>query len=379
MIPLHPSTCPHCALTLPPDLPDALPPIRTQVWELPPITPQVTEYQQRTVWCHRCHHFVHATLPPEVPPGVFGPRLTALIALLHGRFRLSIRETQAFLTDVAGIAASLGSIIRSCARVSTAIVPLDQAIHAQIQQQAVLHIDETSWREGPQRGWLWVAVSPVATSFRIDTRRNRQVVREIIGHEYRGVVHSDRAPAYNALPDQQRQLCWSHLLRTRQGLVDYGHAERWCAMKMVAQARHIFTAWHAYRCGLFDRVAVQQALLPVRHALHDLLAQGATSPWRKLRTVARDLQRHWDALWWFSRIEGVEPTNNAAERALRPAVLWRKSCFGTQSTAGSRFVERMLSVGTTCRQQARNFFAVLTEAIAAAWSGQPTPTLFAAP
>jgi hypothetical protein len=144
---------------------------------------------------------------------------------------------------------------------------------------------------------------------------------------------------------------------------------------MVVQAQAVFAAWHAYQSGLFDQIALQMALLPVRRALQDLLAGSASSPWPKLRTFARDLLRHWDALWWFSRIEGVEPTNNVAERALRPAVIWRKSCFGTQSMAGSRFVERMLSVRATCAQQGRDLFALLVEAVGAAWAGQPPPLL----
>lgn len=378
LVRLHPDACPVCHTAFAADVPDAAAPLRTQVWELPPITPHVTEYQQRTVTCPTCDHLVQAPCPSARPPGAFGPRLTALIGLLHGRYRLSTRETAAFLAEVAGVTVSTGSIMRSCDRVSVAVEPVDVAIQGAVAHQPILYVDETGWREGGQRGWLWVAVSAVATCFRIDHSRSRHALRRLIGDAYGGLVHSDRASAYTGLPIQQRQLCWAHLVRNLQGLVDQGHAESRWAQRMLVEARTLFAAWHAYQGGFFDQVALQMALIPVREALADLLAIGAISPWSKLRKLARELGRYWDALWWFSRVAGVEPTNNVAERALRPAVLWRKSCFGTQSAGGSRFVERILSVGATCRQQGRTLLTFLTDAVVAAWAGQPAPALFPA-
>jgi transposase len=353
--------------------------MRSQVWDLPPITAHVTEYQQHTVCCPQCRQRVTAARPTDMPAGAFGPRLTALIALLHGRYRLSQRETAAFLTEVAAVDLSLGSINTCCERVSDALAPIDAAIHAVIQQQPVLHVDETGWREGSQRGWLWVAVSPIATCFRIDGRRSRPALERLIGAHYRGLVHSDRGSAYHGVPNAQRQLCWAHLLRNLQGLVDAGQADSWWAQRMVVAAQSVFTAWHAYRCKLFDRPALQQALLPVRLAWRELLDYSAMAAWEPLRKFARDLQRHWDALWAFSRIEGLEPTNNVAERALRPAVLWRKGCFGTQSAVGSRFVERMLSVRATCTQQGHKLFTFLIEAVRAARTGVTAPQLLPTP
>jgi transposase len=379
IVPLRPTVCLQCQTPLAADLPLSGPVWYCQVWELPPILPLVTEYQQHTVCCPTCHDPVTADLPADLPPGAFGPRLTALIGLLHGGYHLSMRTTAALLADVCGVDLSVGSIAASCMRLSAAVAPVDAAIQTSIQRQAHLWIDETSWREGAGRGWLWVAVSPHATCFRIDPSRGQRVLRRLIGDDYRGIVHSDRASAYHTLPDCQRQLCWAHLLRNLQGLIDQQHAESIWPQRMLAQAQLLFTAWHAYRSGLFDQIALQQALLPIRLALHELLLIGTTRAWSKLQTFSQDLLTHWDALWSFSRIEGLEPTNNTAERALRPAVVWRKSCYGTQSARGSRFVERMLSVQATCVQQGRNLFAFLTEALRAAWAGQPAPSIFCTP
>jgi transposase len=379
IVPLRPTICPHCRTGLASDLPLSGPVWYCQIWEVPPIRPIVTEYQQQTVCCPTCQHAVTADLPPHVPPGVCGPRLTALIGLLHGGYHLSMRTTAELLADVCGIELSVGSIAAGCGRLSLALAPIDTTIQVAVQHQPQVWVDETSWREQQQRGWLWVAVSPVATCFRIAASRSQQALRQLIGTDYSGIVHSDRASMYHALPDGQRQLCWAHILRNLQGLVDHQHDESGWAHRILHQAGALFTAWHAYCSGLFDQIGLQQALIPVRLALRDLLELGATRPWPKLQAVCQDLLRHWDALGTFSRVEGLEPTNNTAERALRPAVVWRKSCYGTQSAVGSRFVERMLSVQATCAQQGRNLFAFLTEALRAAWAGQPAPAIFGTP
>jgi transposase len=376
MVVCHPRQCSECQTALTPDLPDALPPTRRQVVELPSIVAHVTEYQCRSVTCPHCQQLVIGVVPPDLPAGAFGPRLTALIGLLHGRYRHSARETVSFLEQVCGISVSVGSVVRSCARVSAALEAVDAAIQERVQADVQLWVDETSWREGRQRGWLWVAVSPQATCFRIDPSRGQHA---LIGTAYDRVVHSDRASVYHLLPNQQRQLCWAHIVRNLQGLVDAAHAESGWAQRMLDWSSELFAAWRAYRCTFYDQIALQQALVPVRLALQELLQIGARSGWDKLQATSQDLLQHWDALWTFSRIEGLEPTNNRAERALRPAVIWRKSCYGTQSTLGSRFVERLLSVRATCAQQDRNLFRFLTEAVQAAWAGQPAPSLFCTP
>jgi transposase len=375
IVALRPTSCSHCQTVLAPELPRSGPIWVYQIVELPPITPTVTEYQQQTVCCPACQHPVTAALPSDLPPGAFGPRLSALIGLLHGGYHLSMRTTAALLEDVCGVSISVGGVAASCTRISAVLAPIDAAIQMHVQQQPQLWVDETGWREGAQRGWLWVALSPEATCFRIHASRGQGALWQLLGEQFAGVVHSDRASVYHALPERQRQLCWAHILRNLQGLVDHQHEQSIWAQRMLDWTRPLFAAWDTYRSGFFDQIALQQALMPVRLALRDLLMEGARRPWEKLQATCTDLLRHWEALWTFSRVEGLEPTNNRAERALRPAVIWRKSCYGTQSAAGSRFVERMLSVQATCAQQGRNLFAFLTEAVRAAWALQPAPVL----
>jgi transposase len=158
----------------------------------------------------------------------------------------------------------------------------------------------------------------------------------------------------------------------------YGAETGW-ARAVLAQSDTLFFAWHLYRGGWLDRVGLQQALLPVRHSLRDLLEAGTTSPQIQIAGLSRKLLRRWEALFAFCRIEDIEPTNNAAERALRHAVLWRKGSFGSRSDEGCRFVERLLSVRATCAQQGRSLFTFLTEAVCAAWAGTPPPVLVTSP
>lgn len=379
IVPLRPTTCPTCQTALARDLPLSGPTYFCQVWEVPPIRAHVTEYQQQTLCCPHCQQAVTADLPADLPPGAFGARATALIGLLHGRYRLSTRETVAFMTEVCGLPLSLGSVVTSCLRLSTALAPIDAAIQTCVQQQPHTWVDETSWRQQRQRAWLWVAVTPSATCFRIDRSRSQATRRALLGEAYGGIVHSDRAPAYGDLPLRQRQVCWAHLVRNFQGLVDQQHAESWRAEGLLNQARALFAAWGYYRTGWFDRIALQQALIPVRTALRDLLERGGRSAWPRLRDMSRSLLAQWDALWSFSQVEGIEPTNNCAERALRPAVVWRGTCFGTHSAEGSRFVERLLSVRATCAQQGRALFAFLVDAVRAAWANAPAPSLVPSP
>lgn len=373
---VHPPTvCDHCQHTLPPDLPTRGPLLRQQVWELPAVEPTVTEHQFPTVTCPSCQAAVRAGRPPTVPPGSFGPRLAALVALLHGRFRLSTREVVRLLADLWQVPISLGSIPALYQTVGAALAPAYQAVQAAVQAQAVVNVDETGWREACQQRYLWVAVTVVGTLFQV-ARRSRVALAQLLGPTFDGIVGSDRYCAYAARPPDQRQVCWAHLKRDvvffaeRDGPVgDWGTA-------LLAQIEALFRCWHQFRAGVLNRAGLQAALAPIQAVVDQLLDRGRDAlPWEKARGFCRDLRALGPALWRFATVDGVEPTNNVAERALRPAVLWRKGCYGTASSTGSRFVERVLTVTATCHQQQRAVLPFLTEVMQAHWSGSPMPSL----
>jgi transposase len=376
---LHPAQCHHCQAVLAADLPAAVPPQRHQVWEIPPTQPHVTEYQLCAVTCPVCATTTRASLPPAVPPTRLGPRITSLIGLLHGRYRLSMREVVALLADLWHVPLALGSVAASCQIVSAALAPTYTALQTAIQQQPTANLDETGWREAGQRRWLWVAVTTIGTLFLIVRSRGGGVLAQLVGPQWAGIGTSDRWSAYKRLALERRQLCWAHLRREFVACSEHaGPVGTWGATAL-GQLELLFTYWHGYRDGGLTRGELQAGVGSIQTAFGQLLEHGKDLPWEKARGLSRDLLNLWPALWTFLAVDGVEPTNNAAERALRPAVLWRKGCFGTQSAAGSRFAERMLSVSATCRQQHRHLLTFLTDAVAASWAGTAPPTLIQTP
>lgn len=374
----RPIACPHCQTALPQDLP-ATAVLRHQVWEVPPIQPHVTEHQFPTVCCPYCQTPVRAPRPPDVPPGAFGPRVAALVSLLHGRYRVSTREITLLLADLWHIPISGGSVAGLYQTVSTALAPVYSAVQTTVQAQGVVNVDETPWREDRRQRYLWVATTVVATLFLIG-RRSRAALESVLGTVFAGIVGSDRYKAYAHYPATQRQLCWAHLKRDWQFYRERaGPVGEWGEAAM-AEITKLFTTWHRFRRGEVDRATLQHEMAPIQAEMRRLVEQGRDElPWEKARGFCRDLLWVWPALWTFVDVAGVEPTNNAAERALRPAVLWRKGCYGTDSSAGSRFVERILTVTTTCRQQQRQVLPFLTDAVHAHWAGLPAPALIPAP
>jgi transposase len=143
----------------------------------------------------------------------------------------------------------------------------------------------------------------------------------------------------------------------------------------LAEIERLFALWHRFRAGEFARQDLRRRLVPLQARLGRLLRRGQANPDRKAAALCRELTKWWAALWTFARVEGVEPTNHGAERALRPAVLWRKGSFGSDSEAGSRFAERLLTVVASCRQQGRPLLDFLLAAGAAALRGSRPPSL----
>jgi len=374
----YPAVCPTCRDPLATVRRDACA-IQTQfVWDIPVVRPEITAHHYHTVCCPGCGGLVTADRPTDVPPGAFGPRTAAAVTILHGEYHLSDRNLSRLLVDFFGLPISLGSVVALQQTGSAALAPVYRAIHTAVQSADRCNIDETGWKEAGKRRWLWTMVTAIATFFSVATSRNGPALRHLLGVDYAGIVGSDRHRPYLALPPERHQLCWSHLIRNFQALVDRGGRLGVWGADFLALSRLVFRLWHLFREGTIDRATLQAALAPIQAAVHGLLVQGARrcdAP----EGMCQELLTHEDALWTFVREANVEPTNNAAEQALRPAVIWRKGCFGAHSADGNRFVERILTVSATCRKQQRHLLTFVTEAIAAHWAGRPAPILLSTP
>lgn len=373
VVPCKPSHCTDCGTALAGD--DASPE-RHQVTEIPRVAPTVVEYQLHSLSCS-CGAVTQGRLPAGVTYGAFGPRLQALVVMLSAVYRLSKRNIQGLMSDYLGVDLSVGSISKLESSVSRALEqPVDEA-KVLVREQPVAHADETGWREGNRKAWLWTVVTSVAVVFAIRFSRGAKVAKELLGEQFAGLLVSDRWSGYHWVDLARRQLCWAHLIRDFQKLAD-SHGKVVAIGKALGeQAKLLFHAWHQVRDGTWTRAQLQAEVeQKIRPAVKRLLAKGASMPKRSARKgMCAALLAVEPALWTFVAVEGVEPTNNIAERRVRHVVLWRRTSFGTQSPAGSRYVERVLTAIATLRLRRRHVLDYLTAVCDAANRGKPAPSL----
>jgi transposase len=370
VLPLRPTTCRRCGRALTGDDPS---PLRHQVWELPEIKPQVTAYQRHRLACPCCGDTTCADLPVGVPIGQSGPRLVAFAGLLMAYFRQSKRRTALFLETLLNQPCCPALTLKMQAQVTAALRPAYDELAAALPAEPQLGIDESPTKEAGTKAWLWTFVATLFTVFAGRGSRAATALTTFLADRFAGVVTCDRAKMYWAVG--KRQWCWAHLKRDFQALADSddGVVKR-LGHDLLRPTRALFQQWARCRDGTVSRAGLKRDLAPVRQQVAGLLLRGLFSGHPRLVGMCRELYEHRSWLWTFLDHE-IEPTNKASERALRHAVIWRKLSFGTQSASGSRFVETMLTVIETCRQQSRNVFAYVTAAVEAHFANQPPPSL----
>lgn len=367
---LKPHACRRCGERLKGADPE---PLRHQVWELPEIKPVITEYQRHRLVCGGCGTTTTGELPPGVPAGQTGPRLAAFVALLMAYFRQSKRRVGLFCETVLSTPCSAGLAIKLQNQAAAALEPCSHELAEALPEASAAHLDETGSKQGRDRSWIWVAVTHTFTLFAVRLTRSADVVRELLGEAFGGTITTDRYGAYNEYT--KRQVCWAHLVRDFQGLIDGGRTGKRIGLRLMEVARKLFREWHRYRDGTVARETMRRRVRQLKYPLWEILEDGQRCRHAPTVALCHDLFDRFDQLWMFLDHPDVEPTNNAAERALRHAVIWRKLSFGTKSAAGSRFVETMLTVIETCRQQDRDVFAFVTKAIEHHFAHRSAPSL----
>jgi transposase len=350
-------------------------PARHQVEELPQIAVRVTEHRCQRVRCPDCGIERAGELPVDVARSAFGPRLQAAVAALSVRNRVSRRDLVECCEELFGARICAGSIDAILDRAGDALEQPYEQLLRRMRRSRALNVDETGWRLKGSRRTLWGAFTEKIAVFAITENRHEQHLRELLA-DHHGIVTSDRWWAYDHLPLRRRQVCWSHLQRDFQAHAEGSGAEQELGEAGLRICERVFWAWEVYQ-HTHDRRHLQLEVRALRRELKPILRQyrGKAPRYKRSRGLARNLLKAWPALWTFADRAGVTPTNNHAERALRGAVIYRKLSLGSQSHAGERRTERLLSASITCRLQQRSLFAYLAELLNAHARDDPLPTL----
>lgn len=367
-----PTTCTTCQSTLVNRRQGRPPAVREQQVDIPPIKPHVLEVTYHWRWCPSCERWERGPRPEGVPAGAFGPQLLVLVALLTGKYRQSKRLVADLLSDVLNLQMSPASVCRAEQTMSTALAPAVEEAREHVRNSDQAHVDETGWRERLVRAWMWVALSGRVVVFTIARSRGSDVARQILGADFVGFLITDRWSGYTWADRVLRQLCWAHLKRDFQSLVDRGGHVAAYGVELLKQHKKMFHWWTRVKAGLMPREEFIRRMRPIQGTIERLLDEASACPGG---AKAREILKLRDALFTFVEVEGIEPTNNAAERALRPAVVYRKTSFGTFSESGSRYIERIMSVVQTCKAQARNIHAFLSATLSAHLRQEPGPSL----
>jgi transposase len=369
VVPCFPAACRNCSKPLAGSDPN---PLRFQVTELPPVRPEVTEYQRHRLVCS-CGFSNCGPLPAGVS-GQDGPRLRAGVVLLTGRYRMSKENAANLMSDLFGVSLSAGQVCSVEAGAGRVLQPVADEILTGARQSAS-NIDETSMGKGR---WLWVMVTALGTAFQIVSGRNREELLKLIGDKYVRVITSDRHSLYSHLPAGQHQYCWAHLRRDFQAMIDRNNDGSKTGRELLTLSDELFGLWKRVRDGTLTRRAFTSKMTRpgvFRSRFHAVLERGLLCGCAKTRGTCGRLTEREPSLFMFAFINGVEPTNNAAERAIRHGVIWRKQSHGPKSESGARYLANIWSVVETCRQQGRQVWDFLADCFDAAQAGRPLPCL----
>jgi transposase len=336
----------------------------------------VTKYLSPAYWCPTCRTFHYAPLPPEVErAGFFDSRATALVGWLKSRSHDSYRTVQEFLRDIGGIPVSTGFLAKTAQKISAALAGPYAELEAAVRRQPRLNVDETGHPENKRNLWTWAFRAAFFTLFKIDPSRGSQVLLEVLGTDFKGVLGCDYFPAYRKYTDNHDivvQFCLAHLVREARFLTELPDpATRRYGQRLLEALRQMFRLLHRR-----EQMAPARFQRKLERAAELVQSIGRRAPDRsETRKLARRFRKHGSAYFRFVTTPGIEPTNNLAEQAIRFLVIDRRITQGTRSERGRRWCERIWTAVATCSQQGRSFFHYLCSTLKAHFSLQPAPSL----
>ena len=376
IVPYVPKSCSKCKTALPQSAAATDPePKRHQVAELPPMAAIITEHQAHARTCPCCGETTWAIIPAEIRAHSVGPTMTGFIGVLSGKHGMSKRDIEELIEESFEVPIALGTIANREQELSAALAPAHEEVRRAVADAAVKHIDETGWKQAGKKRWLWTVAIPSMVFFLIHPRRNLDAMKRVAGDRLGGILCSDRWCVYDDWPGGRRQLCWAHVKRNWEKKAEKGGAAKALADAWLELHAQVFELWHRFREKTCTRSELREQMFPLRYELQQVLARGKRSRDRTLVRFCTRLMDQYEHLWTFAEVEGVEPTNNRAERVLRRAVLWRRRSFGCHSADGCRFAERILTVVQTLREQKRSVLRFLADSITAHRAGTTAPRL----
>jgi transposase len=372
---LFPEVCLGCAGALP-QIPD-IAACRHQQLELREHRPHVVEFRRHEVRCEFCGSWTRAAFDrARIPSSAFGPCLTAVVGMLTGAYHLSRRSAQKLMHELFGISISLGAISSMERRASEALKLAYAEAELEVQYAGIKHTDATSWLRAGRLMSLWTVASAAATFYSILPDGCRDTIRPLFGPTY-GILVSDRATVFSFWSMKSRQICFAHLLRKFVAFSERTGTAGALGRELLAYTALMFEYWHGYKAGQLTRQEFEFWLCPVQRGFEHALERGAKANIERMSGSCADILAHRAALWTFVTHDGVEPTNNHAERELRGFVMWRKRSFGSQSDRGERFAERIMTVVHTARKQGKAVLDFLVLSVTAQLTGAAAPRLLA--
>ena len=381
-----PEQCKHCGSALPQEAEDrqtAGDVLRRQIVDLPEvIVPMVTEYQYPKLVCPCCQKGTRAAIRPEHVHDI-GERLTAAISYLIGSRKMTRRDVAATMQDLFGVDISVGSVQKAWEETADAVATPYTELEKALATEPVLNSDETGSRTNGDKRWVWVLCSSWFVFFHIACSRGVEVLVQLLGNAFAGILCSDRCPTYLSYHKGLAQFCWAHLQRTLKGIGEFARTEDAVhfARDMLAAIGRMFALWYRFRGEaktgerLLSREELIQESIPIQKRICGLAKKFLDSEDREVRNLACAFYEHWDKLFTFIEQEGVEPTNNFSERVLRLFVLIRKITYGNRSAKGEIALARILTVVQTCKLQQRPLLSYLLTAIHCHRRRQPAPSL----
>jgi transposase len=317
-----------------------------------------------------------AVIPQALRNHSVGPGRTATLSYFSGCPGLRKRAVAEIADNVFATPLALGTVVNLEREVSAALTPAHAEALPAVRQAAVQHADETSWKLAGRLRWWWAAAAVSVAVFVIHARRSAAGLTALLGEQIHGILCSARWGVYRRVAAACRQICWAHLKRDFQKIVDRGGPSQALGRVGLRLVNKVFAAWHAFQDGQVTRAQLQAQLDPVACRLNRVLLAGALlGDDETVATFCENVLALEPALWTFVTVAGVEPTNNFMERLLRRAVLWRKRSFGCWSQEGCRFVERILTVVQTRRLPGQSVLDYLHDALRAHRAGKPCPKL----